>query len=332
MNASSWPRPARLVLAGASLTFIVSATLAAEAVRPDSTPAARKAAAPARAVRPDFWSAQFNSADTFSNHGIETYRHGTLVSHKLHFKGAAENEVGYTIYLPPGYDSSTTSYPIIYFLHGNHGTEKGLWPVVEKAHQLITAGELPPFIVACMAGGNAFYGNQFEGRCQVYDLFFEEFIPHIEKNYRVKTEPRFRHLQGASAGGYGALMYAVKRPDLFGTVTAIAGAFDGARVNAWSEMYDGKQENFRPFDLALLTAENRSRFAGLRIAQWIGSDDITRRTNEQFHRLFTERAIAHTYHDWNSHPRLQGVTHQLERYYELHGKEILQFHADAFVP
>ncbi|MEO5961686.1 MAG: hypothetical protein ABIZ49_05360, partial [Opitutaceae bacterium] len=92
------------------------------------------------------------------------------------------------------------------------------------------------------------------------------------------------------------------------------------------------EKNYRSFDTFSLVTENRPRLGALRIALWVGSEDTTRRSNEQFHRLLTERAIAHTYNDWNSRSQLQGVTHQLNRYYELYGKEILQFHAEAFGP
>lgn len=275
---------------------------------------------------------QFLSTDAFDNKGIATFRHASLLSKKLRFKGADETEVGYAIYVPPAYENSSARYPILYFLAGNGGNENGVWHVVVKAHELIGKGELPPFIIVGVTGGRSFYGNQFEGRCQMQDFFLDEFVPHIEKNYRVKTEARYRHLQGMSAGGNGALLYAVKRPDLFGTVTAVAGAFFGVRVNAWAEMYDAKEANYRPYDPFTLIAQSPSRLGNLHIALWIGSEDVTRNDNVQMHRLLTQGGIAHTYNDASSRPLLQGVPHQFDRYYALYGKEILQFHAEAFGP
>lgn len=315
-------------LAALTLVGLVAAT-AQTAVDKSSAP--NRGPQDAKKGRPNFWDAKFNFASAFSNQGIATFRHGTLSSKKLRFNGAPETEIGYTIYLPPDYDNaSATRYPVLYFLHGLGGNENTIAPVVQKAHALIATGELPPFIIASAAFGRSFYGNQFAGKCQTHDFFFDEFLPYIEGNYRVKPGRENRHLQGFSMGGYGALMFAFKHPDLFGAVTEIGGALLGARFNVWAEMYDAKEEHYRPFDLAVLVEENRKAIAALRIAQWIGSADSTRPANVQFHDLFTAKAIAHTYNDAAARPMLDGVPHDLTRYYAVHAKEILQFHTDAF--
>ena len=102
---------------------------------------------------------QFLSTDAFDNKGIATFRHASLLSKKLRFKGADETEVGYAIYVPPAYENSSARYPILYFLAGNGGNENGVWHVVVKAHELIGKGELPPFIIVGVTGGRSFYGN-----------------------------------------------------------------------------------------------------------------------------------------------------------------------------
>lgn len=280
--------------------------------------------------RPDFWSGTLNQAASFNNRGIDGFRHGVIVSQKVNFKGAGATEVGYTVYLPPDYATSGRRYPVLYFLHGLGGNEGTVAPVVQTAHELIGRGELPPFIIASAAAGRSFYGNQFEGKFQVHDFYFGEFIPHIDRTYRTKAERRFRHIQGFSMGGYGALMYALKHLDLFGAATDIGGALGAARNNGWKEMYDAQEEHYAPFDLHKLTEEKLAQLKDLRIAIWIGSEDIVRGSNVQYHGLLTQKGVAHRYNDWNAKPQLQGVGHQLPRYFELCGKEILQFHTEAF--
>ncbi len=284
-------------------------------------------------ARPNFWDGNLNAAGSFNNHGIATFQHATFASQKMNFKGVTPTEVGYTVYLPPEYASSPGKrYPVLYFLHGLGGTENAVSPVVEKAHALITGGELPPFIIVAPSTGRGFYGNQFEGKFQIHDFFFDELIPHIDRTYRTKAERRFRHIQGFSMGGYGALMYAIKHLDLFGTVTDIGGALAGARSNYWKEMHDANEANYAPFDLHKLTEQKLDQLKTLRIAIWIGSEDLVKTANVQYHGLLTEKKVAHTYNDWNARPKLEGVGHQLPRYYELYGKEILQFHTEAFGP
>jgi pimeloyl-ACP methyl ester carboxylesterase len=134
-----------------------------------------------------------------------------------------------------------------------------------------------------------------------------------------------------SAGGHGALMYALKHPELFGTVTAVAGAFFGSRVNAWPEMYNFSEENYRPYDcFALLTPALAPKLGGLRFAFWIGSADITIGDNTAMRRLLQARGVAHTYNDATTHPKLDGLTHDFRQYYALYGKEILRFHAQGW--
>jgi enterochelin esterase-like enzyme len=280
--------------------------------------------------RPDFWATTFKT-DAFNARGIPGFRQETMTSRKLNFNGRPETTVGYSVYLPPGYETDRAQqYPVLYFLHGLGGNEGTAALVVAKAHEAITAKKLRPFIIAAPNGGRAFYGNQFEGRCQVHDFFFEEFLPHIEQRYRVKRERASRHLQGFSMGGYGALMYAAKHPGLFGAVTDIGGALQGARYNNFGEMYDSKEEHYRPFDLWRLAAQNQGSLRTMRIAIWIGSADIVRGSNEQFHAELTRLEIPHDYRSAAERPKLESVPHDLARYYELYGDEILAFHAEAF--
>ncbi|MFA6946015.1 MAG: alpha/beta hydrolase-fold protein, partial [Pedobacter sp.] len=47
------------------------------------------------------------------------------------------------------------------------------------------------------------------------DAFFSEFIPTIEKTYRIRASKQFRAIGGNSMGGYGTLLYILKHPDMF---------------------------------------------------------------------------------------------------------------------
>ena len=45
------------------------------------------------------------------------------VEHHSYRSPSMETEVGYSVYLPPGYDKSDARYPVFYFLHGAGGNE-----------------------------------------------------------------------------------------------------------------------------------------------------------------------------------------------------------------
>ena len=44
------------------------------------------------------------------------------VVHKGYQSKAMDKQVGYNIYLPPGYESDLKRYPVVYWLHGRGGT------------------------------------------------------------------------------------------------------------------------------------------------------------------------------------------------------------------
>src|SRR5690606_35768569 len=51
-----------------------------------------------------------------------------------------------------------------------------------------------------------------------------EFIPAIEKTYRIKSEKSYRAVAGLSMGGYGTLIYALKYPELFAAAAPLSAA------------------------------------------------------------------------------------------------------------
>jgi len=122
----------------------------------------------------------------------------------------------YAIYTPPGYETSTARYPSLFMLHGSYGAPDDYF---DQGHinlivdQLIADGRLPPVVIAMPDGRDTWYINQDGMRIE--DAILTEFIPRIEQAERVIGTRETRALSGLSKGGYGALRYALKRPDLF---------------------------------------------------------------------------------------------------------------------
>jgi len=126
--------------------------------------------------------------------------------------------VEYSIYLPPGYEEDMRSYPIVYLLHG-YTDDETAWvqfgEIDRLADEAIEDGYIPPMIIAMPDAGVSWYINNYDGSVRYEDFFFEEFLPHIEEAYRVRSEKQFRGVCGLSMGGYGALIYGMKHPDMF---------------------------------------------------------------------------------------------------------------------
>ena len=126
----------------------------------------------------------------------------------------------YAIYLPPDYETSQRSYPVLYLLHGSGDDQTG-WiqfgEVQYIADQSFIKGLATQMIIV-MPDANTTkkgYFNDAKNEWRYEDFFFQEFMPFIEKNYRTKNEKRFRAISGLSMGGGGSFIYALHHPELF---------------------------------------------------------------------------------------------------------------------
>jgi len=126
----------------------------------------------------------------------------------------------YAIYLPPDYETSQRSYPVLYLLHGGGDDQTG-WvqfgEVLHIAGKAINEGTATPMIIAMPDAntGRRGYSNDMAGEWRYEDFFFEEFMPYIEKTYRIKAEKHYRAVAGLSMGGNGTFLYALHHPELF---------------------------------------------------------------------------------------------------------------------
>jgi enterochelin esterase-like enzyme len=126
----------------------------------------------------------------------------------------------YAVYLPAGYETSHRSYPVLYLLHGGGDDQTG-WvqfgEVQHTADRAISDGSATPMIIVmpdASAGRRGFY-NDATNTWRYEDFFFQEFMPFIEKTYRIKSEKHYRAVAGLSMGGDGTFTYALHHPELF---------------------------------------------------------------------------------------------------------------------
>jgi len=140
-----------------------------------------------------------------------------------------QSSVRYCVYLPASYsaaDAKTRKYPVLYLLHGLGGNERtaaldGEWNALQDLRRYHMAGD---FLVVAPDGWDTFYINSRDGKTPYSDFFVREFVPFVERTYRVRSERATRGITGFSMGGYGALRMAFAHPELFGSVSAHSGA------------------------------------------------------------------------------------------------------------
>jgi S-formylglutathione hydrolase FrmB len=142
--------------------------------------------------------------------------------------------VVFSLYLPEGYNSSSPDLPTIYHLHGINGTHSGgqISSVPLSYESARAAGLIGAAIIVFPDGyGDSFWANSANSDKPAEINVLDEIIPYIDATYRSKATRESRVIEGFSMGGFGAMKFACKRPDLFSIVVA----YDGALLQ-WPEV------------------------------------------------------------------------------------------------
>ncbi len=225
-------------------------------------------------------------------------------------------DVKYTIYLPFDYETSQRFYPVTYLLHGYSDNDMG-WVQFGEANMIadeaIAKREIPPMIIVMPDGGVSWYMNNFDGSVKYEDFFFKEFIPTIEKAYRIRPEKRYRAVSGLSMGGHGALIYALRHTDMFSSCAAFSsGVFTDDEMIAqpdetWKNIFailyganlkgkDRLTELFKSYSaIHIVNNSKPDQFKGLRLYMDCGDDDFLYKGNAMLHIALRDKKIPHEF-------------------------------------
>jgi S-formylglutathione hydrolase FrmB len=234
--------------------------------------------------------------------------------------------VEYSVYLPADYEISNRSYPVVYLLHGYSDDETG-WvqfgEVANIADKGIENGDLTNVIIVMPDGKVTWYCNDYKMANPWEDMFIKEFIPTIEKRYRIRAEKQFRAVSGLSMGGYGSLMLAMRYPDLFSSCVAFSsGIFTDEYLMIQPEndykLYfadifgkdlsgkDRLSENWKQHSpLHLINDVPKDKLKSVRFYIDCGDDDFLFEGNSQLHIQMRKLDIPHEYrvregaHSWS---------------------------------
>lgn len=155
--------------------------------------------------------------------------HGEVIQITVHSPAVERSRLGdppdrmVSIYLPPGYESGTRRYPVLYLLHGYSGTDRG-WMnpsyvgLPDVMDRLVEDHKIQPMIVVMPNSfnrfGGGFYANsELTGDWE--DFIVHELVSYIDGHYRTLATPNTRGIAGHSMGGYGALRLGMRYPDVF---------------------------------------------------------------------------------------------------------------------
>lgn len=224
----------------------------------------------------------------------------------LHYKTfdspTAKEKVSYLIYLPVDYESARSRrYPVVYWLHGIGGSQQGVPLMAERLTQAIADKKTPPMIVVYVNGMiRSGYVDGADGKYPVETVTIKELIPHIDATYRTIATREGRIIEGFSMGGGGAAKWGFKYPELFGTVSILAGALFNReqmaqKADGLKDTY-GSPERFEQSNPWTLVERNADRIRGrtvVRIA--VGGKDGLVGANTHYHELLEKLKIEHDF-------------------------------------
>ncbi|HLJ26675.1 MAG TPA: alpha/beta hydrolase family protein [Candidatus Angelobacter sp.] len=236
------------------------------------------------------------------------------------------NAVAYCALLPPSYDAQPArKFPVLYFLHGLGGDQSflvasGGWNLFEDAWE---QKQITEFVVITPQADSSFYINAKSGRARYEDFFVRDFMPQMEKHFHLLGTRAGRAIGGVSMGGYGALRFAFKYPQMFIAVIAHMPALlqqlPRGTAEAGLTPYLGPSFG-RPLDEAYWKANTPFVFAqtavlhGLKIYVDCGDQDdfgFDAGTKE-LDKLLTARHVPHTAHIYPGRHSWQFVAQHLE--------------------
>jgi len=123
--------------------------------------------------------------------------------------GNAQREM--VVYTPPGYEKSTSSYPVLYLIHGGGDTAVS-WSTVGRASNildnLLAEKAARPMIVVMPSGWTPSGGQVMTSdatKDPFNDEMMKDIIPFIQATYRTLATPENRALSGLSMGGIQTL-------------------------------------------------------------------------------------------------------------------------------
>ena len=135
---------------------------------------------------------------------------------------ALDRDVHYRVLLPSHYEDGER-FPVLYLLHGLYGDYLN-WDTRTRLDNY--AKDLPILIVMPDAGDSWYTNSATVSADKFEDYIVVDLISEIDGKYRTIADRHARAIAGLSMGGYGAIKFGLKYPELFSFSGSLSGAFN----------------------------------------------------------------------------------------------------------
>jgi|UniRef100_UPI0037847795 S-formylglutathione hydrolase FrmB len=224
---------------------------------------------------------------------------------------AAKATVSFHVFTPEIYDREKEKrFPVLYWLHGSGGGEKGVTPLSAFFDRAIREGKIPPMLVVFPHGMAAsMWCDSKDGAVPMETVVTRELVPHIDATFRTLATREARMIEGFSMGGYGAARLGLKYPQLFGAVSILAGGpldldFAGPRAagnpaereRILNSTFGGDLDYYRAIHPITVAEQQVDAVRGkIRVRIVAGARDNTGPLNRTYSDHLKKLNIAHTF-------------------------------------
>jgi len=251
---------------------------------------------------------------------IATGQQGKVMDHLTLPSKILKGDRNFAIYLPPDYDHSSRSYPVLYLLHGYTDDHTGWVQFGEVKHiadKAINEGSATPMIIIMPDADTGLpgYTNSISGKWNYEDFFFNELMPHVEDRFRIKKNKRYRAIAGLSMGGGGSFLYALHRPDLFSSAAPLSAWMGPKNLEEMNDFATRENIKFNEADLEPFLKQNNPlelidsmSQESLNSVRWYidcGDDDFLYEGNSMMHIKMRDKQVNHEFrirdggHTWD---------------------------------
>lgn len=164
------------------------------------------------------------ASSTAKTRASEPPSRGTLTVKNETFHSASLNrDMHYRIFLPQNYAQPDRRFPVLYLLHGIYGKFTD-WDTQSRLRHY--AQNLDLIIVMPDAGDSWYVNSATVVQNRYEDYIVKDLIQEVDGSYHTLAVRESRAIAGVSMGGYGALNFALKHPELFLFAGSISGAIN----------------------------------------------------------------------------------------------------------
>lgn len=154
----------------------------------------------------------------------------------------------YYVYLPPGYDStSTRRYPVVYFHDGQEYLS--LAQAATVLDNAIDSNRIEPVIGVFVRPNNR--NNEYAGSLRnAYAAFFaQELVPYIDTHYKTIPDKYKRLVLGDSYGGNISAIISWNHPEVFANCGLHSAAFQPNNYEIYNAIINGARKDIRFFSI-----------------------------------------------------------------------------------